>query len=123
MSKFRQYLDDFTQCGVTQSGTEGAADRVTTLLSAGIVTATTAQSVFTFSDYMPSYGNNEMSRRMTKPTKYQMTCAPSEDSDQPGHRPSFIRVFAVHMKKHRALNYMYLLNADSDQTGRMPRLI
>ena len=26
----------------------------------------------------------------------KMTCAPSEDSDQPGHSPSLIRVFAVH---------------------------
>ena len=25
-----------------------------------------------------------------------MTCVPSEDSDQPGHPPSLIRVFAVH---------------------------
>ena len=28
-----------------------------------------------------------------------MACAPSEDSDQPGHSPSLIRVFAVRMKK------------------------
>ena len=35
-----------------------------------------------------------------------MTCAPSEDSDQPGHLPSLIRVFAVHMKKAWALNYI-----------------
>ena len=27
----------------------------------------------------------------------KMTCAPSEDSDQPGHPPSLIRVFAVHL--------------------------
>ena len=27
----------------------------------------------------------------------QMACAPSEDSDQPGHLPSLIRVFAVHL--------------------------
>ena len=27
----------------------------------------------------------------------KMTCAPSEDSDQPGHPPSLIRVFAVRM--------------------------
>ena len=27
---------------------------------------------------------------------YEMACAPSEDSDQPGHPPSLIRVFAVH---------------------------
>ena len=26
----------------------------------------------------------------------KMACAPSEDSDQPGHPPSLIRVFAVH---------------------------
>ena len=29
----------------------------------------------------------------------QMTCVPSKDSDQPGHLPSLIRVFAVCMKK------------------------
>ena len=29
----------------------------------------------------------------------QNECAPSEDYDQPGHPPSLIRVFAVHMKK------------------------
>ena len=28
----------------------------------------------------------------------KMTCAPSEDSDQPGHPPSLIRVFAVRSK-------------------------
>ena len=35
----------------------------------------------------------------------QMACAPSEDSDQPGHPPSLIRVFAVHLKKARILSY------------------
>ena len=35
----------------------------------------------------------------------KMTCAPSEDSDQPGHPPSLIRVFAVHMKKAWILSY------------------
>ena len=34
-----------------------------------------------------------------------MTCAPSEDSDQPGHPPSLIRVFAVRMKKAWVLTY------------------
>ena len=29
-----------------------------------------------------------------------LDCAPSEDSDQPAHPPSLIRVFAVHLKKH-----------------------
>ena len=35
----------------------------------------------------------------------KMVCAPSEDSDQPGHLPRLIRVFAVHMKKAWVLSY------------------
>ena len=30
----------------------------------------------------------------------------SEDSDQPGHPSSLIRVFSIHMKKHWVLNYL-----------------
>ena len=37
----------------------------------------------------------------TQQNKY----APSEDSDQPGHPPSLIRVFAVRMKKPSVLSY------------------
>ena len=36
----------------------------------------------------------------------KMTCTPSEDSDQPGHPPSLIRVFAVRMKKAWVLSYL-----------------
>ena len=46
----------------------------------------------------------QMSRLMTKPT-VKMVCAPSDDSDQPGHPPSLIRVFAVRMKKDWVLSY------------------
>ena len=49
-----------------------------------------------------------MSRDVTKPATWQNQqkgCAPSEDSDQPGHPPSLIRVFAVRMKKHWVLSY------------------
>ena len=35
----------------------------------------------------------------------KMVCAPSEDSDQPGHPPSLIRVFAARMKKAWVLSY------------------
>ena len=42
------------------------------------------------------------SRLVTKP---KCSCAPSEDSDQPGHPPSLIRVFAVRMKKAWVLSY------------------
>ena len=53
----------------------------------------------------------------------KMACTPSEDSDQPGHPPSLIRVFAVRMKKAWVLSYPLSASEDSDQTGRMPRLI
>ena len=35
----------------------------------------------------------------------QNDCAPSEDSDQPGHPPSLTRVFSVHRKKAWVLSY------------------
>ena len=35
----------------------------------------------------------------------QSGCVPSEDSDQPGHPPSLIRVFAVRLKKAWVLSY------------------
>ena len=35
----------------------------------------------------------------------KMACAPSEDSDQPGHLPTLIRFFAVCMKKVWVLSY------------------
>ena len=47
--------------------------------------------------------HNKMSRLVTKPTK--MACAPSEDSDQPGHPPSLISVFAIRMKKAWVFSY------------------
>ena len=41
---------------------------------------------------MPRFGTlNEPHRDKT----YKITFVPSEDSDQPGHPPSLIRVFAV----------------------------
>ena len=36
---------------------------------------------------------------------HRSECAPSEDSDQPGHPPSLIRVLAVRMKKPWVLSY------------------
>ena len=58
----------------------------------------------------------------------QNECAPSEDSDQPGHPPSLIRVFAVRIKKPWVLSYPLsaqrrLRSEDSDQTGHPPSLI
>ena len=52
----------------------------------------------------------------------KIACAPSEDSDQPGHPPSLTRDFAVHMRKPSVLSYPLSARKD-DQTWRMPGLI
>ena len=52
----------------------------------------------------------------------KMTFAPSEDSDQPGHLPSLIRVFAVSSMGSYGPSFLHANSDDSDQTGRMPRL-
>ena len=53
----------------------------------------------------------------------QNDCAPSEDSDQPGHPPSLIKVFTVCMKKLGSLATHWAHSEDSDKTGQMPRSI
>ena len=40
--------------------------------------------------------HDKKKQKKKKKKKKQSDCAPSEDSDQPGHPPSLIRVFAVH---------------------------
>ena len=52
--------------------------------------------------YFKLFVLNYLSRLMTT---NKMACAPSEDSDQPGHPPSLIRVFAVRIKKTWVLSY------------------
>ena len=49
-----------------------------------------------------------MNRKLTWATTWQNQlcgCVPSQDSHQPGHQPSLIRVFAVCMKKAWVLSY------------------
>ena len=53
----------------------------------------------------------------------KMACAPSEDSDQPGHPPSLIRVFAFAQWVAKDPSFLHADSEDSDQTGQMPRLI
>ena len=60
--------------------------------------------------------NQQMSRLMTKPTKW---LSASKDSDQPGHLPSLITVFAVRKKKAWVLsNQPSGRTAKTDQTGK-----
>ena len=56
---------------------------------------------------------------MLKPTK---CCVPSEDSDQPEHPPSLIRVFTVHSVAKDPI-FLRAGSENSDQTRGMPRLI
>ena len=49
----------------------------------------------------------------------KMTCAPSEDSDQPGHQPSLIRVFAVRSQGSQGPK---LSSRGQRKLGRMLRL-
>ena len=49
-----------------------------------------------------------------------MTCAYSEDSDQPGHPPSLISVLAVRLKKVWTLAIHKVHRENSDQTGQVP---
>ena len=53
----------------------------------------------------------------------QTDCVPREDSDQPEHPPSLIRVFAVLSMGSKGPKFLHADSEDSDQTGRMPRLI
>ena len=53
----------------------------------------------------------------------QTHCAPSEDSDEPGHPPSRIRVFACAQWVVKDPSFLQAGSKDSDQTGRMSRLI
>ena len=50
----------------------------------------------------------------------QSECAPSEDSDQPGHPPSLIWVFAVRMKKAWVLSYPLSVQRRLIRLGRCP---
>ena len=50
--------------------------------------------IYTLSTYEPPHDKTN-----------KMACAPSEDSDQPGHPPSLIRVFTVRMMKTWTLSY------------------
>ena len=50
------------------------------------------------------YIASKKERKKEKQTN-KMACAPSEASDQPGHPPSLIRVFAARMKKAWVLTY------------------
>ena len=69
----------------------------------------------------PSHMKKENEPHRDKTNK--MACAPSEDSDQPGHPSCLIRIFAVRLKVAKDPSFLQADSEDSDQTGQMPRLI
>ena len=60
-------------------------------------------------------GHKHISRLVTKPTIYICGCAPSEDSDQAGHPPSLIRVFAVAQLVAKGPSFLHTDSEDFDQ--------
>ena len=56
--------------------------------------------------FMALYLKDRLDKRVAEQQNQQMTCVPSEDSDQPGHLPSLIRVFAVHFMGSEAPNFL-----------------
>ena len=50
-------------------------------------------------------GQHKRSNEPHREISNEMVCAPSKDSDQPGHPPSLIRVFTVRLKIDRILSY------------------
>ena len=70
---------------------------------------TSSSELQSFSSFLSSKLYNTLIRNMIWASSWenqQCGCAPSEDSGQPGHPPSLIRVFAVRMKKAWVLSYL-----------------
>ena len=59
---------------------------------------------------------------MIKPNQ-QNDCAPSEDSDQPGHLHNLIKSSQCAQWVAKDPSFLHVDSEDSDQTGRMPRQI
>ena len=57
------------------------------------------------------------------PKTFFLTCAPSEDSDQPAHSRSLIRIFAGRIWDIQGFKVCHVDQEDSDQTVWMRRLI
>ena len=67
--------------------------------------ASSGMKAFFFLLLAPGFFYNLYSHMSRDMTNQQNACAPSEDSDQPGHPPSLIRVFAFRIKKALVLSY------------------
>ena len=61
--------------------------------------------IMTSFDTIQKYNQTALTYEPPHAKTNKMTCAPSEDANQPGHSPSLIKVFAVRMKKRWTLNY------------------
>ena len=74
--------------------------------------------------YVPYYERqNRMIYELAHDKTNKMACAPSEDSDQPGHPPVWSESSQSARRKLGPLATHWANSKDSGQTGRMPRLI
>ena len=76
--------------------------------------------------YFPNLQRGNIGQLVCEPPRdktNKMTCAPSEDSDQPGHPTILIRVFTVRMTTHWVLSYPLSAQWKLWLDWRMPRLI
>ena len=68
-------------------------------------------------------GSQVQGRRVMSPESYTFACVPIEDSDQPAHPPSLIRVFDRPSTGRQGSNIsLGVILRPSDQTVRMCRL-
>ena len=70
-------------------------------------------------DLLLSWNQNELPHVKTN----KVACAPSEDSDQPGHRPVWSESLLCIQWVAKNPSFLYADSEDADRTGRMPRLI
>ena len=73
------------------------------------------------SSYVAMWSITTFERPHVKTNK--VACAPSKNSDQPGHQPSLISLHCPAWRKLCSLVTQWVHSEDSDQTGWMPRLI
>ena len=112
----------FSQWGSNDTGTTAALCKQDVFLIINIDRQTVhlfcvLGTLFTSPPWTSSCQNNTRSSSYTSLKRHirqsepphdknnKMACASSKDWDQPGHTPSLIRVFAVHIKKALVLSY------------------
>ena len=93
----------------THKGAVWSASTLFAILSASCMVKTHSSNFMIITETCLGVPNVWLLRHTSSKPPYdktnKMACMPSEDSNQPGHQPSLIRVLAVTMKKAWVLSY------------------